>query len=263
MLDDFLTRALLGGVGVALVTGPLGCFVVWRRMAFFGAALAHSALLGVALGVLLGLDLNLATAAVCLGFALLLAALQSQRMLASDTILGILAHTALAIGLVVLGFFETLRVDLAGYLFGDILAVTPTDLIWIWGGGGLIVGVLALFWSGLLRVTLNEELARAEGVNVAPVRLGFMLMMALAVAIGMKVVGILLIVSLLVIPAAAARQFARTPEEMAWLSALIGTLAVAGGIQASLIWDTPSGASIVCAAALLFAISLLARLRHR
>jgi zinc transport system permease protein len=261
MLDDFLIRALLGGIGVALVTGPLGCFVVWRRMAFFGAALAHSALLGVALGVLLGSDLNLATAGVCLGFALLLAALQSQRALATDTVLGILAHTALAVGLVVLGFFETLRVDLAGYLFGDVLAVRREDLLWIWGGGAVVLGLLAVFWSGLLRITLNEELARAEGVAVARVRLGFMLLMALTVAIGMKVVGILLIVSLLVIPAAAARQFAATPERMALVAALVGALSVVGGLQASLIWDTPTGASIVCAAALLFLLSLLTRLR--
>lgn len=260
MLDDFLVRALVGGIGVAIVAGPLGCFVVWRRMAFFGSALAHSALLGVALGALLAVDFNLATAAVCILFALLLALLQEQRLLATDSILGILAHASLALGLVVLAFVETVRVDLMGYLFGDVLAVTRPDLAWIWGGGLLVGLVLARLWPALISMTLNEELAQAEGVAVGRVRLAFMLLLAIAVAIGMKIVGILLIVSLLVIPAAAARAFARTPEQMALGAAVMGALAVAGGIGASLRFDTPSGASIVMAATALFALSLAVRL---
>ena len=200
MLDDFLMRAILGGIGVAVIAGPLGCFVVWRRMAYFGNALAHSALLGVGLGALLSLDLTLATVAVCLLLALLLVLLDQQRGLATDTILGILAHAALALGLVVLAFMEFLRVDLMAYLFGDVLAVTRRDLLWIWGGGALVLGALLALWSSLLRVTLDEELATAEGVPTRAVRLAFMLLMALAVAIGMKIVGILLIVAMLVIP---------------------------------------------------------------
>jgi zinc transport system permease protein len=151
---------------------------------------------------------------------------------------------------------ETLRVDLMAYLFGDVLAVTRRDLVWIWGGGALVIGVLLFMWSWLLRVTLNEELASAEGVPTRPARLTFMLLMALAVAIGMKIVGILLIVALLVIPPAAARQFARTPEQMAGLAVLSGALAVLGGIGASLFWDTPAGPSIVVAATILFVLSL-------
>jgi zinc transport system permease protein len=256
MLDDFLVRAILGGVGVATIAGPLGCFVVWRRMAYFGNALAHSALLGVGLGALLALDLTLTTVAVCLALALLLVLLDQRRGLATDTILGILAHAALALGLVLLSFMETLRVDLMAYLFGDVLAVTRRDLVWIWGGGALVLGTLGVLWSWLLRVTLDEELASAEGVPARPVRLAFMLLIALAVAIGMKIVGILLVVALLVIPPAAARQFARTPEQMAGLAALTGALAVLGGIGGSLVWDTPAGPSIVVAATVLFLLSL-------
>jgi zinc transport system permease protein len=261
MLDDFIVRALLGGVGVAVVSGPLGCFVVWRRMAFFGAALAHNALLGVALGVLLALDLNLATLGVCVLFALFFAALQGQRFLATDTVLGIFAHSGLALGLVVLSFFETMRIDLTAYLFGDVLAITRGDLLWIYGGGAVVLAVLAALWPSLLRITLNEELARAEGVAVTTVQVAFMLLIALAVAIGMKIVGILLIVSLLVIPAASARQLARTPEQMAVLAGIFGVLGIAGGLGASMRWDTPSGPSIVVAATLLFGLSFAARLR--
>jgi zinc transport system permease protein len=258
MLDDFLIRAILGGVGVAAIAGPLGCFVVWRRMAYFGNALAHSALLGVGLGALLAIDLTVATVAVCLVLALLLVLLDRRRGLATDTILGILAHAALALGLVVLAFLESLRVDLMAYLFGDVLAVTRWDLLWIWAGGALVLGLLLGIWSALLRVTLDEELAVAEGVSAPGVRLAFMLLMALAVAIGMKIVGILLIVALLVIPPAAARQFARTPEQMAGLAVLAGVLAVLAGIGGSFVWDTPAGPSIVVAATALFVLSLLA-----
>ena len=256
MLDDFLIRAVLGGVGVATIAGPLGCFVVWRRMAYFGNALAHSALLGIGLGALLALDLTVATIAVCLLLALLLALLDQRRGLATDTILGILAHAALALGLVVVAFLETLRVDLMAYLFGDVLAVTRRDLVWIWGGGALVLGALLGMWSQLLQVTLDEELAAAEGIAAGAVRGAFMVLMALAVAIGMKIVGILLIVALLVIPPATARQLARTPEQMAGLAVAAGILAVFGGLGASLLWDTPAGPSIVVAATGLFVLSL-------
>jgi zinc transport system permease protein len=256
MLDDFVVRALLGGVGVAAIAGPLGCFVVWRRMAYFGNALAHSALLGIAAGVLLSIDLNLATAGVCLVFAGTLLLLQHQRKLATDTLLGILAHTALALGLVALSFFETLRLDLSAYLFGDVLAVSRRDLLWIFGGGAVVLSALVALWSPLLSTTISEELAQAEGVAVGAVQAAFMLLIALAVAIGMKIVGILLIVSLLIIPAAAARQLARSPEQMAALAAVTGALAVALGLGGSLTFDTPAGASIVVAAAVLFFASL-------
>ena len=256
MLDDFVVRALLGGLGVAALAGPLGCFVVWRRMAYFGNALAHSALLGIAVGVLLSVDLTAATIGVCLAFAGALVLLQRQRQLATDTLLGILAHTALALGLIALGTLETIRVDLSAYLFGDVLAIDRGDLLWILGGGTAVLLALAALWSPLLNTTVHQELAQAEGVATGRVQAVFMLLMALAVAVGMKIVGILMIVSLLIVPAAAARQLARSPEQMALLAALVGMLAVALGLAASLAWDTPAGPSIVVAAALLFFVSL-------
>ena len=255
MLDDFLVRAVLGGIGVAVVAGPLGCFIVWRRMAYFGASLAHSALLGVALGILLGIDPTVGIAAASICLALLLVLLQQQRQLPTDSLLGILAHAGLALGLVVLSFFETLRVDLMAYLFGDVLAVTAADLGWIYGSGALALIALFVIWRPLLAMTLHEELARAEGVQVVLVRLVLMLTIAIVIAISMKVVGILLIVSLLIIPPAAARAFARTPEQMAALAVVAGILAVVAGIGSSWQWDTPAGPSIVVAATALFALS--------
>ncbi|MFQ5784712.1 MAG: metal ABC transporter permease [Alphaproteobacteria bacterium] len=257
-MDDFLWRAFLGGAGVALVAGPLGAFVVWRRMAYFGAAMAHSALLGVALGLVLGIDPDLAVVGVCSLLALLVVVLQQQKALATDTVLGILAHGALALGLVALAFMETVRIDLMAYLFGDILAVTPADLVRIYGGGIVVLGVLAGLWRPLLAATVHEELASVEGVPVPAVRLAFMLLLAVAIAVGIKIVGLLLITSLLIIPAAAARGLADTPEQMALAAGGIGCIAVAGGLAASLAWDIPAGPSVVVAAVAIFGVVTLA-----
>ena len=257
MIDSFILYGLLGGIGIAIVGGPLGCFVVWRRMAYFGDSLAHSALLGVALGFLLGINLSLGITLICVGFAVTIVFLQEQKKLASDTLLGIVSHAALSAGLVVLAFLETLRVDLMSYLFGDILAVTPTDLVFIYTGAAVVLIALLWIWRPLLALTLHEELARAEGVPVFRIRLIFTLLLALVIAIGMKIIGVLLITSLLIIPAAAARRFSRTPESMAVTASLIGGLSVFIGLLGSIQFDTPSGPSVVVAAFLFFLISLI------
>ena len=256
MIDDFMVRALAAGIGVALVAAPLGCFVVWRRMAYFGATLAHSALLGVALGLMLNLDLTLGVVVSSVAVTLLVALFQRQSIIGSDTLLGILAHSGLALGLVALSFLHGVRVDLMTYLFGDVLAVSTAEIAWISGGGVLVLGTLALIWRPLLSLTIHEELARAEGVPALRVQIAFMLTLAVAVAIAMKVVGVLLIISLLIIPAAAARGVSRTPEQMAVLASIVGIVSVIGGLFASLRWDTPSGPSIVVAATVLFALGL-------
>ncbi|MEN8167212.1 MAG: zinc ABC transporter permease subunit ZnuB [Pseudomonadota bacterium] len=254
-MDDFLLRALAAGFGVAMVAAPLGVFVVWRRMAYFGDTLAHSALLGVALGFILGVSLNLMVIAIAICMSLLLLALQNSKQLAVDTLLGILAHSALSFGLVVISFRESIRIDLMGYLFGDILAVTTTDLLWVWGGGLLAIGTLVLIWQPLLAMTVHEELAQVEGVPVGRTRLIFMLLIAIVISVSMKIVGVLLITSMMIIPAAAARRFSHTPEQMALIAAVMGGIAVIGGLAGSWQWDTPAGPSVVVAAAMLFTVS--------
>lgn len=256
-MDEFVWRAFLGGVALAAIAGPLGSFVVWRRMAFFGDALAHSALLGVTVGFLLHINLNLGIIVVCALLAVLLVALQARTQLAADTLLGIFAHSSLSVGLVAIAFMDRLRVDLFSYLFGDILAVTRLDLLWMYGGAAVVLAVLLFLWRPLLSVTVHEELARVEGVPVERLRLALVLTLAITVAAAIKIVGALLITSLLIIPAATARRFARTPEQMAVFASLIGTLAVAIGIYASVVFDTPSGPSIVVAAVTMFALSAL------
>lgn len=257
MLDDFFVRAMLAGVGLALTTGPLGCFVIWRRMAYFGDTMAHSALLGVALSLFFSLNLMLSVFVVAAAISLLLIVLQKRQALSADALLGILSHATLAIGLVLVAFMSWVRIDLIAFLFGDILAVTPTDIAVVWGGGALVIGAIIWLWRPLLASTASSELAEAEGLRPERARLLFMLLMALVIAIAMKIVGIMLITSLLIIPAAAARRFSNSPERMAVLASLIGALAVIGGLFGSLEYDTPSGPSIVVAALCLFLFSLL------
>jgi len=251
-LDPFLWRALLAGMMVAAIAAPLGCFAVWRRMAYFGDSLAHSALLGVALGILSGMGVMPGVVAVCALFALLLLWLQQKKLLATDTLLGILAHSALSLGMVAISVLNAPGLDLQAYLFGDILAVRTEELRWIAGGGALVLAVLLAHWPSLVLMTIHEDLARAEGVRTLRCQCVLMFLMTVAVAVSLHVVGILLMTSLLIIPAATARQFARSPEAMAVGAALIGILAVAGGLYASLTWDTPSGPSIVSSAAGMF-----------
>ncbi|BBK33090.1 zinc transport system permease protein [Stella humosa] len=251
-MDDFLWRALLAGIGVALMAGPLGCFVVWRRMAYFGDTLAHAALLGVAIGYLLDIDLVLGVVGTSLALALLLVAIERRRLVPTDTLLGILAHSGLAIGLVVIAFVETLRVDLMAYLFGDLLAVSHADLWWIGGAAAVALPTLAWAWRSLVAVTVSEDLASVEGVPVTLARILFPALLALVVAVAMKAVGVLLVTALLILPAAAARRLARTPEAMALLAALIGAVAVTGGLGLSLRWDTPAGPSAVVVALAIF-----------
>ncbi|RCK48755.1 membrane protein [Thalassospira profundimaris] len=254
-MDSFLLRAITGGVLLALVCGPFGTFIVWRRMAFFGDTLAHSALLGVAVGLLFGIDVRLGMIMTCLMAALLLAVGQRQSKLGSDTVLGMLAHSTLALGMVALAFVQGVAIDIMAYLFGDILAINTTDL-WLLGlGGGAAVLALVAMWRPLLALTVSPEIALAEGVPVERLRVVFMLLMALVIGIAIKIVGVLLITALLIVPAASARFFSRTPEQMALGAALFGVAAVLAGIYLSWHVDTPAGPSIVISAAGLFLVS--------
>ena len=259
MLEDFVVRAGLAGIGVATAAGPLGSLVVWRRMAIFGEALANAMLLGIVLATLLELQMTLGVLAFAVILAVALLALERQQLLPLDTLLSMIAHSALAFGLLALSRLDYVRVDLLSYLFGDVLATSATDLLAILGLLIVLAVGLARLWRPLLSATVQPELAAVEGVSLARSRFVLTLMLAALIAVGMKIVGMLLIVSLLVIPAAGARQLARTPEEMAAMASLLGVLAVLGGLFASLRLDLPAGPAIVACAALLFVAASLGR----
>ena len=256
MIDDFFIRALIAGVGIALVTGPLGCFVIWRRLSFFGDTLSHAALLGVTFSISFDINISLSVFIVSSIVALILIRLQKNTNLAGDALLGLLAHSSLAIGLVVLGFLSFIRFDIMGLLFGDILSVTLSDLLIIWIGGAVIILILTLIWKPLFASTVNYEIAEAEGLSPEKYNILFTILMAAIIAISIKMVGLLLITGMMIIPAAAARNLSNSPKRMVIISIIFGLLSVLIGLYASLEINTPSGPSIITTSLLFFILSL-------
>ncbi len=256
MFDDFLIRAIIAGFIIAVICGPIGCFIVWRRMAYFGDTMAHTALMGASFGLVLGTDPMIGVLFTCFGLAIVLFLFQNQRLIANDTLLGILAHGSLASGIILVSLIENIRLDLMGYLFGDILSVNQSDIYFSALGGIVILILLCFIWRPLIAITVSETLARAEGLPVQRIRITYMLLVATVIALSVQIVGMLLITALLIIPAAASRRLSNSPEKMAIFAILLGAISVMGGLMASYQWDLPSGPSIVLGSCLLFLCSL-------
>jgi zinc transport system permease protein len=263
VIEPFLMRALLAGLGLATVAAPLGCFVVWRRMAYYGETVAQAGLIGIAVGLALSLDLTAAVLGVTLLASGLLVLLSRQQLVPFDSLLGLLAHAALAVGVILASLVRGPQLDLMAFLFGDIFAVTWTDLRWVILGGAVALAALLILWRPLLALSVHEDLAAAEGVATERVKLAFVLVLALVVAIAIKIVGVLLTIAFLIMPAAAARPLAETPEQMAVIAAIIGMLAVAAGLFLSVSLDTPGGPSIVLMLALFFGASIFPAVLRR
>ena len=257
MFDDFIIRAFVSGIGLALITGPLGCFIIWRRLSYFGDTIAHSALLGVVIAYAMNFNLIIAVFAISCFIALSLLFLQKRTNLPDDALLGLLAHSVLAIGLVLLGILSFIRIDLMGLLFGDILSVNITDVLFVWIGGSIVLMVLILIWRPLFAATVNLELAKAEGLNADLANAIFTILIASVIAISIKIVGILLITGLLIIPAAASRNLSSTPIQMAIISSVIGLVSVVLGLQTSMIWNSPTGPTILAIALGVFILTLI------
>mgnify|MGYP002630269886 FL=1 len=252
LTTDFVLYALAAGVALALVAGPLGSFIVWRRMSYFGDTLAHSALLGIAIGLISGSNPQLSIIISCLLFAFILTVLDRKTSVSTDTLLGILAHSSLALGIVVLALADSVRVDLEAYLFGALLTISSVDLVWILAVVFLVAVVLYTFWNELVSITVHAELAEIEGTNINRLNLILVMLIALTIAVSMKIVGVLLVTSLLIIPPAAARQLAETPEQMAVKASCIGVLSVVLGLGSAFYFNLPVGPTIVVIATLIF-----------
>ena len=257
MFDDFFTRALIAGVGIAIIAGPLGCLVIWRRLSYFGDTLSHSALLGVTLAYAFSINITLSVFIISSVVAILLINLQKRTKLAGDSLLGLLAHSTLAIGLVLIGFLSSIRFDLMGLLFGDILAVTTDDIAFVWIGGIIILGILYFIWKSLFSATVNYDLAAAEGMRPEISNLIFTLLLAAVIALSIKMIGALLITGLLLIPAAIARNLSNSPKQMIIIAILAGIASVVLGLFTSLELNTSSGPSIVVVSLALFILSLI------
>ena len=257
MFDDFFIRALIAGIGIALVTGPVGCFIIWRRLSFFGDTLSHSALLGVTIGFFFDINVAVSVFLISSAIALVLLKLQKTTKLPGDALLGLLAHSSLAVGLVVISFLSSIRFDIMGLLFGDILAVNEIDLLIIWLGGAMILLILKIIWKPLFASTVNNELAEAEGMNPERANAIFTILLAAIIAISIKIVGLLLITGMLIMPAAMSRNISNNPQQMVKLSVVGGLLSVLIGLFSSLQFNSPSGPSIITAALVLFILTLI------
>ena len=255
-IEPFIARALLAGTLAASAAAALGCFVVWRRMAYFGDAVAHGALLGVALGAVIGVSHTMGALVACMSFVLFLA--RWRRMFSLDVLMGVAAHAALSVGVLAIAVGDR-SLDLHAYLFGDILFAGIVDLGWLSVCAVLVFGFLIWNWRSLVLCSVNEDVAACEGVKVDRLNLSLLLLMALVVAASVRVAGILLVASLLIIPAATARQFATSPLGMAVMAVIIGIVSVFVGVGTSLHFDVPTAPSIVAFASLLFAVSLCFR----
>ena len=252
--DPFIIRGILAGIAVALISGLVGCFVVWRRMSYYGESIAHSSLLGVGLGILMGIGINLGVIFTCLLFGILFLWLQQSKVLSSDTLLGVLAHLALSVGVIVISM-NRVKIDIHSFLFGDILTVTQNDLWGMYLAVLVVVIIICLNWSSLLLVTIDEDLAKAEGVTPLFINLLLTSILTIVVAVSIQIIGLLLITSMLIIPAAASRRLVNSPETMAVVATVIGILSVIIGIFLSVEIDAPSGPSIVVVSAVLFFLS--------
>ena len=252
--DPFILRGILAGIAVALISGLVGCFVVWKRMSYYGESIAHSSLLGVAFAILMGVSINLGVVFTCLLFGILFLWLQHSKVLSSDTLLGVLAHLALALGIIVISL-NKIKIDIHAFLFGDILTVSSSDLWGMYLGVLIAVFLICYNWSSLLLVTIDEDLAKAEGVNTLNINLLFTFILTIVVAISIQIIGLLLITAMLIIPAAASRRLANSPETMALVATFIGIVSVILGVMLSVEIDAPSGPSIVLVSAILFFLS--------
>ena len=257
MFEDFLFRAFFAGIGLAIITGPLGCFIVWRRLSYFGDTLSHSALLGVVIGYALNFNIILSVFVISGLISLSLLYLQKKTNLPNDALLGLLAHSVLAVGLVTLGLLSFIRIDLMGLLFGDILSVNFNDILIVWIGGAIVLFLLIIIWRPLFAGTVNLELAKAEGLRPEFANAIFTLLIAAVIDNSIKIVGILLITGLLIIPASISRNLSTTPIQMAIIASIVGVMSVILGLYSSIIWNTSTGPTILSVALIIFLITLL------
>ena len=254
-MDDFIYRAIIASIGVSLIAGSLGCFVIWKRLSYFSDSISHSALLGVALGLATGLGINLGLVIVGGLFAVLIVVLQQKEFWSSDAVLGIFSHLSRSLGIVVLGIIGNQNTDYFAYLFGDILSITSKDLYWIFSVLIVVVTILVFNWKKLLLLTLNEELAKAEGINKLYYDLLFMFLIALAVSVSVQIVGVLLITSLLIIPPAISRVISNSPVTMILASMIVSIFSVLLGLYLSIDFDLATGPTIVITLGALFFIA--------
>ena len=239
----YLWPALVAGILLSCMMGPLGSIVLWRRMTFLGDALGHSSLLGLAVGAVYQINSVVCVLVTCILIMFFLPIFEKLKQ-TNDALLGVISHTFLAFGFVIVSLFNPAQ-NIESYLFGDILTITSVDLISVFCVAALGSVVLFFFWESWALASVHPELARAEKLATKKTEMIFNLFVAVVVAISIQFLGVLLISALLIIPSATARALAKTPEGMAILGAALGAVSVTVGIILSLMLDTPAAPTLV------------------
>jgi zinc transport system permease protein len=252
-MDNFIIYVLIAGAGLAVSASIIGCFVVWRKMAYFADSMSHSSLLGIAIGLFFAIDFNVAVLMVALLFAGFLLILEQKKIIANDSLLGVLSYGFLAVAVIIINSID-LDIDLHSYLFGDILAIGLNDIYFIYSMLVVVLLFVVRYWHELILLTLNEDIARAEGVPVFLLKLVFMLILAFFVALSVQFVGALLIGAMLIIPVASARFVSKSALFMLGVSILINIISIISGVFLSMHFDTPTGPSIVAISAAIFVV---------
>ncbi len=253
-MDEILLYAMIGGLALSFITGPLGCFVVWQRMAYFGETVAHGTLLGFVLSQVTQWPLFVCVLAVAASVALVMDQLTHSKKLSSDTGLGIVAHGALAVGIVLISYFGLFNASLHTLLFGDILFIARDQILLLLGCAALFLLVMLWKWRALVAIAVDPAIAASQGVNVRMHRLALVLAIALVVAFSFQWVGVLLFAALLIVPPAAARFVSTNPTGMAVTATALCVCATQTGIQLSFVTDTATGPTIVVVALMLFVV---------
>ena len=259
LLDDFVVRSVIAGLLMITIAAPMGCLMVWQRLAFLSDTLGHAAVLGVGLGLWLQLHPMVGVLAVVVLIVISLSRVVSFNNALSETTLAVISHSGLAAGLILLGTMPSQTISLESILFGDLLATTVTDLGLIFATVVILVFLLLQHWRSFVAVSVSREVAQAEGIEVRRLQFLMYLMIALLVAVMMKVMGVLLIAAVLVIPTSSARLLSKSPEQMVLISALFGAASLGGGMLSSFQFDWQTGPAIVLSAAVLLIVTLLVK----
>jgi len=255
----FIQRALIASLIVGILCPFVGNFVVLRKMSFFSDAISHSAFAGIAVGALLGIDLSLSSLVVAILIAFFIAFLSEKTTLSHDTIIGIAFSGSIATGILIIGMLKGYRMDVFTFLFGDILAITRTDLVLLLLICIISIGVLTVFLKPFLQITFNRELARIEGINVRVFEYMLFFIIAVVVTVSLKIIGIILVTSLLIVPAAAAKNLASSMKHLFVLSCVFGIISGITGLLGSVYLNTPSGPTIVLVSIGIFFLTMLRR----
>ncbi|MFT7086926.1 MAG: zinc transport system permease protein [Rickettsiales bacterium] len=258
MFEPLFIKALIAGIGVAIALAPIGVFVLWKKMAYFSDAISHSAIFGLAIATIIAVSPMYGIVLCAVIFCFLMFIIGKQNLYSIDSIIGITSATLLSIGMILLAFFPS-EIELEEYLFGDLLNLENYQITIIYAAAALVVLAISLWFKKLLLSTINPDLAKISGIKTENLELKFLLLTAIIVACLVKIVGIFLITSMMILPAAIGRNFSKTPTHMIFLSLAFAIFSIVGGLFFAVFFNLPSSPAIIGFSALILILSILSK----